>query len=319
MKPNSTARFIMYDLRPSKQIERKLVFDTIGNCARHVPDIASLPFIGMGGFRFVDFLVANKAVSTSTFISIEHDSDIVPRCEYNKPFTSITVRNESVHDFLISGGTKSRAVVWLDYESGLTEDMLDEIQILTGTIPPGSFVFVTCKALPDRSLRGKGQKRTREYYQDQLGTFALNFPEEAYSKNNFPSTAARLLRNILADGFSGRSEGEYLPYLRLIYSDSNPMATVGGYFGLPGSSNDVLASIDAAFPFLRSPQHDFVYDVGDFNLTEGERRLFNRAALAPFGPSVDMGVLHALGFGFEDVQTYRDLMRYVPRYFEAYL
>jgi hypothetical protein len=316
MSNYSTARVIMYDLRPSKQIERKLVFDTIAITSRwDVGD--ALPFIGMGGFRFVDFIVAHKYLGTRSFISIEHDSGIIKRCEYNKPFNNIEIRNETVHEFLLAGGARKRAIVWLDYECGLTENLLDELQILTGTVGPGSYVFVTCKALPDRSLSGLGPKRVKRFYEDQLGAFASSFGETDYSRKKYSNTAARLLSNMISDGFAGRTDGVFSPYLRLIYNDSNPMATVGGFFGLKDRTEEAATIVARRFPFLQPANTDHIYDVGAFNLTEAERRLFNRAALAPQGESEDSGKLSALGFGQEEVRTYRDLMRYVPHYFEA--
>jgi hypothetical protein len=309
----------MYDLRPSKQIERKLVFDTIAAAAHEAGPCIDLPFIGMGGFRFVDFIVANKYLGLHNFISIEHDNDIIARCEYNKPFNTLEVCNKSVRDFLLEGSARRQAVVWFDYECGLSENLKDEIQLLTSTVHGGSYVFITCKGIPERSLTGQGPKQVRKHYEEQLGSFALAFPDDAYSRKSYTSTAARLLRNLMADGFSARSGFSFSPYLRLVYADSNPMVTVGGYFGATDKTAAVVGAIESRFPFLKPADADFVYDVGGFNLTEPERRLFNRAALAPAGANVDADKLRLLGFKDDEINTYRHLMRYVPHYFEALL
>src|SRR4051812_13576235 len=114
--PSSTAWFIDYDVRPNKQIERKILFETIRTAELAGVEVASLPYIGLGGFRFTDFVAAKRILGTSSFVSLERDKSLYPRCEFNKPFESVSVRNVSAQDFLTNNGLSAPAVVWLDFE-----------------------------------------------------------------------------------------------------------------------------------------------------------------------------------------------------------
>ena len=72
MSPKSTAKFVSYDLRPSKQIERKMMLDSFGAALESGFPISEYRYVGMGGNRFYDFMLVHKFLGIEQMTSLEH-------------------------------------------------------------------------------------------------------------------------------------------------------------------------------------------------------------------------------------------------------
>ena len=319
MKKISTAWFISYDIRPSKQIERKLVFECIQSGRVAPLSIEKLPFIGMGGVRYIDFLLAHRILGITTFTSIEHDKNLIPRCKFNQPFTSIKIHRGTTFEFLNEIGLNNPSIVWLDYEMGISENLLEEITLLTSKAQPGSFVSVTANAQRAKEISESDDARSKEYYKEQIGSFAESLSSQAFSKEIFPLTVARLLSTFFVSGFGGRTDGKFFPFLRIVYKDSTWMATAGGFFGQNEHITSISLSLGERFAFLKPDSGNDVYEIGQFNITDAERRLFDRAALAADSEKDAKNSLAKLGFDESIIDQYRSIMRFIPRYFETLL
>lgn len=318
MMPRSSAWFIPYDLRPSKQIERKIVFECLQAAKATGVPVSELPYVGMGGVRYIDFLLANKLLGIQRFKSVEHDQSIVERCEYNKPFQSLSVFDGTSADFIDQVGFPQSSVVWFDYERGVSADLKDDMIKMAGAISPRSFIFVTATAELPAALKAiKGLPKRLEALLADIAPLGAELTSDDLNVNGFEGTAARILLAALTFGFSGRLDGEFKPFLRLNYKDSTWMTTVGGYFGPAAEGETVLSAVEGACGFLRPKQRSFVYQVQQFNITDAERRLFDRASLSDKGRRSERMRLKRLGFRVEEIDQYRELMRFIPRYFEA--
>src|SRR5215469_3114330 len=84
--PRSSAISIPYDIRPSKQVERRIILDMLLTAAASGFPIAKSKYVGMGGVKFFDFIMFHRYLGLKEFISLEHDSDLLARCNFNKPF-----------------------------------------------------------------------------------------------------------------------------------------------------------------------------------------------------------------------------------------
>ncbi len=320
MTARSSAWFISYDIRPSKQIERRLVFESLQSAAVAGLSVSEKPFIGMGGVRFVDFLLANRLLGIRRFESIEHDADILARCVFNRPFHDIAVFDGNSSEYIAAKGFQEPAIVWFDYERGVSTDLKDDMISLSGSVRPGTFVFVTATAeLPPalRSINGLGKRLEQLRVDiDPLGSGLL---EESVNPKHFHETAARILIAALRFGFAGRSDGRFYPYLRLNYKDSTWMMTVGGYFGVEKDIRVLRESLRVKCPFLKPDDHEFVYAIRQFNITDAERRLFDRATIAGKHRRSEKMALRRMGFTDGTIDQYAELMRFIPRYFESAL
>jgi hypothetical protein len=320
MNSRSSAWFISYDLRPGKQIERRIVLDTLQAAKAAGFGIEKLQMVGMGGVRFIDFLLANRVLGMTRFTSLEHDDKLVSRCEFNKPFHNFPIFSGSSSEFIEKIGFQEPCVVWFDYERGLSTDLRDDMLALAGSVRPGSFVFITATAeLPARLKKLDGLAKRLGQIRADVEPFGLEFDFEDMNPEKFHIPAARVLRRALSFGFSGRGDGVFFPYLRINYKDTTWMMTVGGYFGSPMEIKRLTGAFKGRCDFLKPGGQKFVYVVEQFNITDAERRLFDRAAVARRSRRSEKMLLRKLGFRQTVLDQYGELMRFIPRYFESVL
>lgn len=320
MTNRSTAWFISYDLRPGKQIERRIVLDTLQAAKVAGFQIETLPLVGMGGFRFIDFLLANRVLGMRKFTSLEHDDRLIPRCEFNKPFHNFPIFSGTSSEFIERIGFPEPCVAWFDIERGISKDLRDDMLALAGSVQPRSFVFVTATAeLPEHIKRINGLPKRLTQLREEIEPFGTLLEPGDLNTERFHVPAARLLRAALSFGFSGRADGVFFPYLRLNYKDTTWMMTVGGYFGPKPDAVLLRKAFRGRCDFLKPSAGHFVYVVEQFNMTDAERRLFDRASIALRARRSEKITLRKLGFRQSILDQYADLMRFIPRYFESVL
>jgi hypothetical protein len=169
--PRSSAISIPYDIRPSKQVERRIILDMLLTAAASGFPIAKSKYVGMGGVKFFDFIMFHRYLGLKEFISLEHDSDLLARCNFNKPFESVSIYNGSFSDFITEFRSNAPHIFWIDYDYGLSEDLKDDILSVGSKLPPRSFLFLTVDGEPKRALaRASSDARINEF-QEQLGVF----------------------------------------------------------------------------------------------------------------------------------------------------
>src|SRR5712692_6704606 len=83
---------INYSLRPSKSIQRQLVFDGV-RFLQDVMELDRLAYIGFGSIWFTDFVLAHKVLRIDDMVSIE-DNDIgYLRAKFNSPYSTVRVEH----------------------------------------------------------------------------------------------------------------------------------------------------------------------------------------------------------------------------------
>ena len=265
-------------------------------------------------------LLANRLLGTQSFTSIEHDPKLVARCEFNKPFHSLTVFPGTSESFIREVGFETPAFIWLDYEQGVSANLKDDMLSLAEAVKPGSFVFITASAELPRFLNDVQKVADRlSRLKEDLQPLANDILVEQVHKNSFYTTAPGILLSALKLGFAGRSDGVFFPYLRLVYKDSIWMMTVGGYFGSSSEVKRLREILKYRYPFLKSDNERFLLQVEQFNITDAERRLLDRVSTSPRSRRKERTALLKLGLGPSMIEQYSDLMRFVPRYFETLL
>ena len=311
---------IPYEIRPSKQVERRLVIETLLLAREVGSDVRRLPFIGMGGVRFIDMLLAHKLASMSEFVSLEQDETLWERCELNKPFSKMDVYRGSAAQYLAEVGLSQPAVVWFDIERMVSKNARDDILALATAAQPGSFVFVTATAEMPGELRSvKGRIGRLAQLKASIGPLADQIPQEWLASNDFHQASAYLAMKFLRYAFNGRLDGSFEPLINLTYRDSSWMATVGGYFGDGMVAASIAANIRSRMPFILGPGHDAPFVLEQFNITDSERILFDRSATDHKRIKKHRKQLETLGFRETIIDQYGDLMRFIPRYVETAL
>lgn len=310
----SSARSLPYDIRPAKQTERRLLLDYL-SCAKEagVP-VSRSRYVGMGGVKFYDFILMHKFVGLTNMVSLEHDQGFVGRCEFNKPYEFIRVLASSCSDFISQDLDTSPTVYWLDYDGSISDSVINDIQALGVGAPPGSFVFVTVMAGVPRDLASKSELARLASIKEQFGDLAAGLMESDMEESAFPTTVHGLVLRALVNAFAGRDQQSFFPSFRVAYGDGAPMITVGGYFGDAAFGAKLDEVLGEKLPFLNKA--GVPYRIFSFNLTERERILFEFACGAA-ADTPEKEKLLQLGFKDKQLLDYRDLLRFVPRYFET--
>jgi hypothetical protein len=242
---------IPYEIRPSKQVERRLVMEAILLARETGLKTKVMPFVGMGGVRFIDFLLAHKILGTEKFVTLEHDETLWNRCELNRPFESIELYRGSAGDFLNERGLQEPSIVWFDLEKMASKDAKEDVVSAATSVRPGSFLFVTATAeMPKHLAECKGSDRRLAALKEDFYPLAGQLPVEWVQKKEFFRASAHLALAFLRFGFSGRSDGHFTPLVNIAYRDSNWMVTVGGFFGEQAVASAIENKVRETIPFL---------------------------------------------------------------------
>lgn len=227
----SSFETIDYSIRPNKNIERKLIFETVISLDP-VLGVSHFRYVGMGSLWFSDFLFAHKKLMIKKLICIEHEQ-VADRVKYNKPYSCIEVIPGESTDVLstIELG-KHKNCIWLDYDTSLEGPVLDDIEIVLNSAEIGSIMFITLNAHKDRLIRGEvdsGDKHEEglRYYAGKL--IPASMPRNWKGSKIYPVFLASLLFSHIEDVIYRCAKNiNFLPLLNYYYKDGAPMITIGG-------------------------------------------------------------------------------------------
>lgn len=158
---------VNYSLRPSKSIQRQLVFEGVAKLKSQL-DLDRLAYIGFGSIWFTDFVLAHKLLGIDDMVSIECNDVGYHRALFNSPFATVRVRHgfssavlpTLYEDDIIRGRPW---LVWLDYDYEFNATLRDDVVALVENAPANSILLITFNgnemkygAAPDRPehLRG---------------------------------------------------------------------------------------------------------------------------------------------------------------------
>lgn len=316
MPPQSTAKFVSYDLRPSKQIQRKMMLDSFAAAMEAGFQISEYRYVGMGGIRFYDFILMHKFLGIEKMSSIEHDTELMRRVKFNVPYKFIEIVNTDVHGFVTGDAFSGNTIYWMDYDGSVNPNITRDIASLAPKVKQRDFIFFTVCGEPPRRLLDKNTEDRLQDMKEIFGDLAKGFTREDMENYNFPTTVLKLLQAAFTNVFVVRREGVFRPFFQVSYKDGLEMLTYGGVFASLGDWKrfaKVLKNKGSALERSRTGR----YKIGKFDLTERERVLFDRASTATTANTEEVREIKYLGFKVEMLHKYRELLRYHPRYVET--
>ena len=233
----STSQFVNYSLRPSKNIQRQLVFKGIAILQSRL-DVANAIYVGFGSVWFTDFVMAHSILNIDQMISMEEDETIFRRAVFNAPYASVDVRrgpSSEVLPTLYDDITINQMpwVIWLDYDNAFGEASADDTRTALEKAPENTILLVTFNGI--KSKYGKRPKERLERIRDVFGSVVPDdLPSASCSSKRMPETLADLATNFMKASVAAvRRRGGFVPSFRMIYRDGAVMVTVGGV--LPSS------------------------------------------------------------------------------------
>ena len=280
-------------------------------------NLSSYGYVGFGGYKFYDFEILFRHLGIRDMTSIEGDRSIVARCEFNKPFSFIEIKSNTFSRFIGRATFNNPMVGWLDFDSPISRDIVDDVLAVGAKVPVGSFIFVTIDA---EGLRVQPLRQRLADLREELQAFALNPSSTDVEFEGFPLYADRVLWAALKAALARRRDGDFVPLMRVFYKDSTLMLTVGGCLCETNVANDLRRRMQQEFPFLLPRGRRVTpYTIPLSNFSVRERHLLDAAVTSRAISRCNQKILSGIGITKDMVGDYKRLLRFVPKYFETYL
>lgn len=292
-----------YQSRPAKHILRLLLAETCRQLTPIAP-LVDYRYVGFGGIEFVDFEVFRRALGVNDMTSIEQDTLRQTRYAFNRPFSEIALLAGTASQRLPDIDWRRLAIVWLDYESQVVDEVLADVAFLCLELIPGSVLVITANA---SSPRPADQRR---------GALVTNVGEERVPPRTTDDSLARwgwaaaqrdVLLGLIDEELGNRRDAARFEQLfDFVYADDAPMQTLGGIVTAPG--------VDRAIELCRLDDLDFISRRGTGQIEVRVPMLTHREVLhlnaqLPLGEG---GALQAEGIRDEELHAFERFYRWYP-------
>ena len=228
---------VNYSLRPSKTIQRQIVFGGIQVLQAEL-NLQKMVYVGFGSIWFTDFVMAHKALGIRDMVSMESDEIGYRRARFNAPYATVRVlrgwSTELLPELYRDRAIRRRPwIVWLDYDRGLDEDIADDVRSVVENSPPSTILLLTVDGAEKHYGNGPRERLRR------LGAVLGDVVPNDLSKNcgrgeAMQETVADLAMKYMESvAENAVRPGGFVGAFRLIYRDKAPMVTVGGVLPAP--------------------------------------------------------------------------------------
>jgi hypothetical protein len=324
----SSSYRVQYDMRPAKQVERRMIIDALQRLAAAGFPIAHYQYTGFGAIYFIDFVLLHKLLGLNKLLSLEHEANLESRVMFNRPFSCIRVRMAPASSEIPNLSRDVRHIVWLDYDGVLHKDFLSDIQSATTILPAGSMLLVTVDVEPpedydyktvepdfDSSKEVLGPKHWRRYFEHHASAFLrLGLSDDDFAKSRLILRSTEILKAAFTKSIVARSELRFLPMFNFAYKDSHSMLTMGGMIAGPAEKRQLQTSSIGDTVYYRDDFESPPFEIRVPSLTRKERSYLDREM-----PCEDGWVPKDFTLASEDVLAYRDIYRFLPAFAEILL
>jgi hypothetical protein len=315
---------INYGLRPNKVIERKYICEVLRKLSPF-GEVEKYRYIGFGSTYFTDFNLFHKNLNIKNMISIEHDIKNQDRFSFNVPYKCIDIKYGESSDILPTLKWDTRSVVWLDYDSPLSDSILSDIFFLCSRLLEGSLLIVTIDSEPEQPTNDVRDFKDIEEFRKKKIYSRINrkyIPPNVNAKelgtgltNLYWRIIIDVIQKAILERNGARSAGNKLIFnqvFNIVYADGARMLTVGGIVYDEGQvdkfrqcnfQNLKIFSDNSCQYNIRSPKLTFK-EIGYLNKklpNEDIKQLYEELKMIPE----------------EDVEKYSEVYRYFPVFTEA--
>lgn len=227
----SGAGTIPYQLRQNKAIDRNLFIDLLARVGRY-RNISDYAYIGFGGPFLEDFKVLHSQLRLSNMTSIEADSEVTKRQEFNKPLSSIRLLHATSGDFLGDHDFAEPSIVWFDYTSPSDLALqLAEIELLTRNLNAGDVLKITLNATPETLGRPKNEVDLKQFRleqaRDRMTVYGpAEVSEDDVTNTRYPQLLARCVESAIKKGLQTKQRCIAEPLSMFVYKDGQQMCTI---------------------------------------------------------------------------------------------
>lgn len=309
--PTGSYRKVFYTLRPAKQVQRRMVLDTLQRLLEVGFPILDYQYTGLGSIYFVDFILFHRYLGIKRLLSAEYDLGIENRVEFNKPFGLVKLEMSPIGDVIPQLDSDLNHLLWLDYDCQLNSDIASDVVLAAYHLPTGSILLTTVDASPPANR--EGPKEWMEYYAAEVEDyFEAGWKHESFARSSLPSINSSILMNAIKQGIAGRPNINFIQLFKFLYADGHhPMLTLGGIIGTDVEARKVQSCDFSDADFVRLDDSLPPYVISVPRLTIKERMYLDRHM-----PCADGWEPDAFELSAEEVRDYRSIYRYYPLYAE---
>lgn len=328
MTPISSTYRVQYDLRPCKQVERRMIVDALQRLAATGFAIADYQYTGFGSIYFVDFILFHKLLGLHALLSLERQLSLQRRVEFNRPFSCVDIKMVPASSEIPNLSRDRRHLLWLDYDGVMHKDFLSDIQSAVTVLTPGSILLVTVDVEPPEGHDYKevdpdfdqlkdvlGPKQWKCYFEFHASAYLeLGLSDADFGKSQLVVRSTEILRAAFNKHILVRSELEFLPMFNFVYKDSHSMLTMGGMIASRAEKREVKASSLSETAYYRNNFDSSPFEIKVPRLTRKERIYLDREM-----PCVEGWVPEDFDLDAGETARYRELYRFLPAFAELLL
>jgi hypothetical protein len=280
-----SATTIPYQLRTNKAIERQLFLELLSRLDRALHFQQKYEYIGLGGPFMEDFRILHDSFPGLPMISIERESEVLKRQQFNRPHSAITFKRIDVTAFVQTYRPERKLIAWLDYTAA--SELLDqtrEFQDLLSKAPSVSVLKITVNAnAASAPAAGEAtlpiQRRRYQSLCERFGHLPLNwFNEGCVVARRYPDTILRIVELSVLEKLKDLPGFDFQPLCVFSYADGQRMLTITGLFGESEAIKQVIRSSRLAQWYFFNPTWSHYREIGVPELSSRER-LFIRQLL----------------------------------------
>lgn len=297
---------VNYLLRLKKQIERKMIIETIQQLSS-VVDISTYRYFGFGSPYFADFILFHKYLNVSSMTSIDNKREDETRFLFNKPFDFVIFKIYDSHTYLGKElNWAEKLFIWLDYDHLLDIEVVSDVCLVASKSMPLNIFLVTVEAEP----QFKEDQDIVEFKE----IFESYIPPEiklTEIKHNFTETLRRIFKAGIDEGLKTQNQIKFLQLFNLVYEDTKKMYTFGGIFYRGGIDADIRSRVSK----LHYISHDSrLVEIDCPILTPKEK--FHLDSCVKAG-NICEDSENSTGLKREDMESYGRFYKYYPQFFES--
>ncbi len=255
--PTDSFKKFNYWLRPSKQVERKIMIEILLSAMQSGYDIRKYTYFGFGSVYYADFVMFHKYLYINDMICIEW-SDVRKRMKFNLPYEFITLRMSSLQDALPKIVKKrTKYLAWVDFDRQLDADMLRDIDDCILTLPMQSIFIVTVDArarvprhiVESNELTPKQQdKWLLKQFNEEFGLFVeRKIVAKDLDDSEIPGLYYDAIIGRINETIRVRDGAEFIQFFNFLYADGAPMLTIGGMIGTAEDREKMAVTLNHEF------------------------------------------------------------------------
>jgi hypothetical protein len=313
LTPTESYLTVHYELRPAKQVERRMLLDALLSLGAAGFRIQDYQYTGMGSVYFIDFMLFHRLIGLQKMLSVEYDTKIARRVEFNRPFDCVDTEIAPIGDVIPRLSKDIKHLLWLDYDGILTGSQLSDVASATSRLSVGSIFLVTIDVEPPTDT--DDPEKWMAYFEEEIGEYLSPSLKVAdFARSQLPRRNVDFISSAITAGMAGRTDVEFIPMFNFLYEDGHQMLTMGGMVGTTDEKNKIAKSELAKADYFRSTFANSPCLIKVPRLTRKERQY-----LDGFMPCTDNWQPPDFELSTENVLAYRQIYRFCPTYAELLL